>query len=197
MMWICDPTGAWQLHRSGEPQTAAAVAHGLIHDLQIADGLSELIAQSPAPAVFWECAPADSRSATRAPFACRVLPAPSLAEVRADPRPFGATLADSSEVVTFDNLRGDACLVAPTLALDLDLGAHLARFVRRAPRAVQRQLWGAVGDALRFWWRDRPQQPVWLSTSGLGVSWLHVRLDCRPKYITHAPYRSWPQPETS
>ena len=32
-------------------------------------------------------------------------------------------------------------------------------------------------------------RPLWLSTSGAGVAWLHVRLDDRPKYIQHAPYR--------
>ena len=31
--------------------------------------------------------------------------------------------------------------------------------------------------------------PVWLSTAGAGVSWLHVRLGDRPKYYGHAPYR--------
>jgi hypothetical protein len=32
-------------------------------------------------------------------------------------------------------------------------------------------------------------RPLWLSTSGLGVAWLHVRLDSRPKYYSYAPYR--------
>ena len=31
---------------------------------------------------------------------------------------------------------------------------------------------------------------IWLSTSGLGVYWLHVRLDTRPKYYQYAPYRA-------
>jgi len=31
---------------------------------------------------------------------------------------------------------------------------------------------------------------TWLSTSGLGVGWLHVRLDSRPKYYTYEPYKS-------
>ncbi len=31
--------------------------------------------------------------------------------------------------------------------------------------------------------------PRWLNTSGLGVPWLHVRIDSRPKYITYRPYR--------
>jgi hypothetical protein len=30
--------------------------------------------------------------------------------------------------------------------------------------------------------------PVWLSTAGAGVAWLHVRLDDRPKYYSHRPY---------
>jgi len=32
--------------------------------------------------------------------------------------------------------------------------------------------------------------PLWLSTAGLGVSWLHVRLDTRPKYYRHRVYAS-------
>jgi hypothetical protein len=31
--------------------------------------------------------------------------------------------------------------------------------------------------------------PVWLSTSGLGIYWLHFRLDTVPKYYTYAPYK--------
>ncbi len=29
---------------------------------------------------------------------------------------------------------------------------------------------------------------VWVSTSGDGVSWLHLRIDTRPKYYQHAAY---------
>ena len=32
--------------------------------------------------------------------------------------------------------------------------------------------------------------PVWLSTAGGGVAWLHVRLDDRPKYYSYAPYKN-------
>ena len=31
---------------------------------------------------------------------------------------------------------------------------------------------------------------LWVSTSGLGVYWLHVRLDSYPKYYQHAPYKN-------
>ncbi|WP_391540805.1 DUF6940 family protein [Halomicronema hongdechloris] len=32
-------------------------------------------------------------------------------------------------------------------------------------------------------------RPRWVNASGLGVAWLHVRLDTRPKYYQHEPYR--------
>ena len=32
--------------------------------------------------------------------------------------------------------------------------------------------------------------PVWLSTAGHGVAWLHVRLDSQPKYYRYRPYVS-------
>ena len=33
--------------------------------------------------------------------------------------------------------------------------------------------------------------PAWVSTSGLGVSWLHIRIDTRPKYYSYAPFRAF------
>ncbi len=33
---------------------------------------------------------------------------------------------------------------------------------------------------------------LWVSTAGLGVSWLLVRLDARPKDYRHAPYERAP-----
>ena len=33
------------------------------------------------------------------------------------------------------------------------------------------------------------EKPLWLSTAGGGVAWLHLRIDSRPKYYSHRPYR--------
>ncbi len=33
---------------------------------------------------------------------------------------------------------------------------------------------------------------LWVSTSGAGVYWLHLRLDSYPKYYTYSPYRGSP-----
>lgn len=66
---------------------------------------------------------------------------------------------------------------------------HLASFVRDASPSHVDALLAAVGQALGERRRLHPAT-IWLSTAGLGVDWLHVRLDSRPKYYRHEPYRA-------
>jgi hypothetical protein len=92
-------------------------------------------------------------------------------------------------VVVFANLGGDAILVAPTELAAASAYAQIGAFVRDAPPSQRDALWRAVGVAML----DRiGSRPVWLSTAGGGVAWLHVRLDDRPKYYGWAPYRRAP-----
>lgn len=112
---------------------------------------------------------------------------PGLAGMAPEPDAFASRFTPGQAVATFANLGGDAVLVVPAPHGPPDAYAHLAAFARRAPPAQQHALWQAVGEAVA---RRLSAAPLWLSTSGLGVAWLHVRLDARPKYYTHAPYRS-------
>jgi hypothetical protein len=134
----------------------------------------------------WECPPVTSHTLTR-PFECVFVSSPLLAELPADPRPFARQFRAGTDVVTFESLGKDALLVAPCPAAQTTDYAHLASFIASASQRQMGALWNAVGDALAG--RVGPQ-PLWLSTAGLGVAWLHVRLDSRPKYYRHAPYRS-------
>jgi hypothetical protein len=88
-------------------------------------------------------------------------------------------------VATFSNLGADAILVAPTPAEGVDC-AHLASFLRTADDRQIAALWRAVALALRSVLGPTPH---WVSTAGLGVSWLHVRIDRFPKYYRYQPYR--------
>ena len=95
----------------------------------------------------------------------------------------------------FDSLGRDAVLVAPLPHRGTN-AAHLASFVRTAPSNQQAAFWKLVGAT----WLHRvehqsPHDPLWLSTSGLGVAYLHVRLDTRPKYYTYDPYKNVPTNE--
>lgn len=60
--------------------------------------------------------------------------------------------------------------------------------MRRAPRLQVRAFWSAVATAVEER-LARSSRPLWLSTSGLGVAWVHARLDERPKYFAWAPFR--------
>lgn len=55
------------------------------------------------------------------------------------------------------------------------------------------------GDAVKLWrcvaetmLRRLSGRPLWLSTAGAGVAWLHVRVDPVPKYYAYPPYRVAP-----
>lgn len=95
--------------------------------------------------------------------------------------------ATPAKVMKFNNLSGDATMVVPRPLAEKNCYGHLAAFVRLAPSEQVHELWNCVGAAMN----DRVgDKPVWLSTAGMGVSWLHIRLDSRPKYYGHQPYRS-------
>lgn len=136
-------------------------------------------------AYCWECPPVTSRNVER-PFECVFVSSPLLVGTPSDPGPFAEYFSPDCSVVTFESLGGDALLVAPCPEVHGDNFAHLARFVATASEKQKSALWKEVGVALA---KKIGAGPTWLSTAGLGVSWLHVRLDTRPKYYRHAPYR--------
>ena len=152
---------------------------------EFADWFAELLASAPYEALFWETPPV-TKAALGDPFECVLVDSPALAGVRAEPGAFARHFDIERNVVGFDNLGGDAYLVAPSPGGAGQDFAHLAAYVRSATSAQNRAFWQAVAVALE----ERVcERPLWCSTSGLGVFWLHVRLDSYPKYYTFDPYR--------
>jgi len=144
--------------------------------------------EAPMSAYFWET-PALTRDSADRPFECVLKHAPGLARLHANVAPFAVQLAAAQgDVIAFGNLGGDADLVVPRDRGDGADYAHLASFLRTVAPDQVRALWRHVAQPARPWLAR--EQTCWISTSGLGVSWLHVRLDARPKYYSHAPYRS-------
>lgn len=152
---------------------------------------ADILADAPFAAYFWETPPVTRETATR-PFECVLVDAPALTGTAADPEAFAAhfeAAGADGDIAAFANLGGDAFLVAPTPRAAPDAYPHLAAFSRRAPLGQRHAFWRAVGHAMTARLGDRP---LWLSTSGLGIAWLHARLDTRPKYYTFEPYRPHP-----
>ncbi len=123
------------------------------------------------------------------PFEFVLVDSPQMAAVAVNPTAFAGYFTESpagESIVSFPNTGNDASLLVPCPLASTAAYASIATFSRQAPAVQQHALWQAAGAALEH---AVQQQTVWLSTSGLGVAWLHLRLDQRPKYYNYAPYR--------
>ena len=177
-----------QVYADDEVMSFAEVFDGWRTDKLFRTFFNQRLADMPFAAFFLECHPVTSTTSGQ-PFECVCVDAPLLASVKADGRPFADKFSDPAPdegIATFTSLGGDAILIAPGAAAEASSYPHLAAFVRTAPAAQRDALWRDVAIAVQA---RLDASPLWLSTSGLGVYWLHVRLDTRPKYYTHRPYR--------
>lgn len=148
-----------------------------------------LLADAPYMAFRWETPPITTATAA-CPFEFILLDSPGL-DRTPDAEAFAEHFPNATPegIVEFANLGRDAIMIVPAPIGPPAAYGHFAAFVRQAPLAQQHALWKSVGAAMQ---RRLSDKPVWLSTAGAGVTWLHVRLDDRPKYYGYAPYRNPP-----
>ena len=145
---------------------------------------AQILAQAPLPAFRWET-PCVTSETIDQDFEFVLLRSDAL-QRPADSKAFASHFVEGEEVVTFPNLGRNAMMVVPCPSGDPSVHVHLASFVRGASASQVDSLWVTIAKAMRS---RVGSKPVWLSTAGMGVAWLHVRLDDRPKYYGHAPYR--------
>ena len=147
-----------------------------------------ILVDAPFPAYFWETPPV-TVATTNNEFEFVLVDSPQLEGVRPNVQAFAkyfASAESGTSVVEFPNLGGDAHLVVPCPRKPLSAYSQISAFARGAPNDQQHELWAMVGATLE---RQLGPKPVWLNTSGLGIYWLHIRLDSTPKYYTHEPYK--------
>ena len=173
-----------KLYQNEKPLTFSAFFRLLQDDHDFAGWYTELLRSSPFTSYFWEHPPL-----TTSNFACGaefvMIDAPILERMRPNTEAFRSHFA-GEDVVTFRNLGGDAMLIAPSLTDSSPGHAHLATFLHEAPDSQVRAIWRSVGQSIC---KSLTDKPIWLSTSGLGIAWLHIRLDSLPKYYQHQPYK--------
>lgn len=175
----------FRLSLDSRPAAFADVIHGWQHDAAFRTEFNAALAGATFSAFRWET-PCVTEASRSLPFEFVVLDDPNLVR-RPDAEAFAEHFGSGASTVTFPNLGGDALLVVPCPLTEMAAYGHLAAFVRLAPEPQRHALWQAVGAAMS---KRVGKKPVWLSTAGAGVSWLHLRLDDRPKYYGFAPYRS-------
>ena len=193
-MWHCDtePLAGGRVQRYVPRRDGATLRYrDVLHLWQVDEAFRSffisLLTMSKFAGYRWETPPVTAHTVDRE-FEFVLLDAPELArkpDERAFAEQFKVAAADQS-VVTFPNLGNDAVLVVPCPTGLPAAYVHLASFVRLAPSAQVHELWQRVGAAMEA---RLTASPTWLSTAGMGVAWLHVRLDARPKYYGYAPYR--------
>ncbi len=146
-----------------------------------------LLIQSPFSAFRWETPPVTIATVDQ-PFEFVLIDSPHL-ECEPDPSAFAQhfSTAPPGGAVEFQNLGNDAILVVPCPDRSQSDFGHMATFLRNSSEPQRHTLWELVGTVMR---RRLSTKPVWLSTAGGGVAWLHVRLDDRPKYYGYELYRN-------
>lgn len=143
----------------------------------------EVLAGLPFAAYHWET-PSVTLDTIGQPFEFVVSNSPGI-DLPPDPGPFLAYF-DEDAVAVFDNLGGDAKLIAPKPHPNKLNYSHIGAFSSNAPMHQQHALWKMTGKVMEAQISGRP---LWLNTAGGGVPWLHIRLDSRPKYYRHQAYR--------
>lgn len=147
-----------------------------------------LLAEAPFEAFFWESPALTQFSVDRA-YEFVLVDSPQLSGVEPDTFSFARffkSVDPKENVTSFENLGKDAVLVVPCPRSNDRVYTHLAAFVRGAPQTQQHELFQKLAEEIERKLNDRP---IWVSTSGLGVFWLHLRLDSRPKYYTFQAYK--------
>jgi hypothetical protein len=88
-------------------------------------------------------------------------------------------------IVHFRNLGGDAVLVVPSPLRPKTNYSGFAEFFREAPVIQQYALWRELANQVKG---CLSSHPIWVSVASGGISWLHIRIDSRPKYYRYHPY---------
>ncbi|MCA9058403.1 MAG: hypothetical protein KDA85_07885 [Planctomycetaceae bacterium] len=178
----------FRLSRDGEQLSYADVVKLWQFDSEFQDDFTSILAASPMTGFRWET-PVLSALTSGQPFEFVLVDAPRFATRRTDCQAYEQYFTSSEQdggIVCFPSLGKDAMLVVPSPWTTADVYGHLATFVRGAPQTQTRALWQVLGRTLSA--RDQ-DTPIWVSTAGGGVAWLHVRLDKSPKYYWYAKYR--------
>jgi hypothetical protein len=166
----------------------AGFLNALAEEATFRELIQEEMRAAPFVAFRWETPPLTASNIDQ-PFECLFHDSPDL-DVGADPTDFEAYFQSDIEVVSFKNLGGDAWLIVPCPISTLANYSHIGSFHRSAPCAQLHAFWREVAETVLA---QLGTQPIWLSTAGGGVDWLHMRLDDRPKYYRYIPWQDWVQ----
>jgi len=148
---------------------------------------NNILTSSSFQSYFFETPPINKFSQQKK-FEFVLVKSEALSRINANPLPFQKFFSKKESIVSFPNLGGDAQLVVPSPISENKNYPHLAKFIRNAPEEQRIFLWKKTAEEVE---QKLNEKPIWLSTSGLRVYWLHLRIDVRPKYYQYHPYKKF------
>ncbi|MEM8497479.1 MAG: hypothetical protein AAF542_05600 [Pseudomonadota bacterium] len=175
-----------RIKRSGLELTVSEVLECWENDESFQDFYASIFKTCGFESYVWEM-PSMSLKTLTDDFECVLLKTP-MSSAMPDTRTFSAFFdphAPNQGVVSFLNLGHDAMLVVPSPLVSAANYSGLANFFDEAPIEQQRALWKVTAQQIK---RRVSEKTTWVSVAGGGVSWLHIRLDERPKYYRYFPY---------
>ena len=113
-------------------------------------------------------------------YECILQKSRPLEQLPANESAFKDYISGEDGVVDFMNLGKNARLVVPTKKSEEEIYNHFGRFIRFAENQQIIEVFERIGTLIED--GSRQNEIIWLNTAGLGVIWLHVRMDTRPKY---------------
>ena len=176
-----------------------------------ASDLSDIIASCPYESILFEAPGTTLQSSNEDQFEFALVNQPNLkafAEGNPDRHAFeeyfNSESCSSSEndggsdpirVCAFPNLGKDATLISPLPQIGINDAtySHLASFIRNAPKEQVAQFWRQSARAFIDELKHKHERineyaGTWFSTNGMGVAWLHLRIDSLPKYYSYVPF---------
>lgn len=136
--------------------------------------------------LFWEHPPLTLLDLSQE-YECIIYRSNSFDKRLVDEQAFQDFIQLDDLAVSFSNLGKNATLIVPTKQIEAASYKHFGVFLEQAKEEQILTLFQEVGKIILE--EIKEKERVWLNTSGLGVLWLHIRLDTIPKYYKTKRYK--------
>lgn len=130
---------------------------------------------------FWECPSISLLNINTQPFTCFIIKCNAVIKT-ANKKAFEEYFNTSKRIVHFYNKDKSALLIVPKHLNNYPEKAYIniSNFLKYSPKYQLYQLFNEISKDLCIELKNN--KCIWLNTHGLGVYWLHIRLDTYPKY---------------
>lgn len=155
------------------------------NSIEFIEFYNSILAESNYDSFFWEHPPMNIKS-LESYYEFVLIKTNALSKITQDEFTFSEYFSYQKKANSFYNLGKNAKLIIPTLTNKSVNYSSISKFVRTSNKDQYREFWKLVGVEYETELGDKWK---WLSTSGLGIHWLHVRIDSRPKYYTFKEYK--------